>query len=169
MITIIAAVAANGVIGRDNDLPWKIPGDLPRFKRLTTGHTLIMGRKTFESIGKPLPKRETIVVSRTITDLPFDNVFVAESIKDAIDLAFDAEEIFICGGSRVYAETVGYADRMLLTHIDADVVGDAVFPVIPAQWKLKSTEEGKGGVTIHGDYRGVTPVTYRYCEYRPTS
>ena len=139
-ITLIAAVARNGVIGRDNALPWRLSADLKRFKRLTMGRSVIMGRKTYESIGKPLPGRKFIVVSRNWAAAP-EGVTLARSIEEALEAA-GGDEVFILGGSEVFRLTLPLADRLHLTLVDADVVGDTFFPEIdPSVWTLVSRED----------------------------
>ncbi|HVR28276.1 MAG TPA: dihydrofolate reductase [Thermoanaerobaculia bacterium] len=132
-VSIIAAVARNGTIGIDNRLPWRLPADLRRFKSLTMGHHLVMGRKTFESVGA-LAGRTTIVVTRRglVSPPPEPGVKTASSLEGALDLARAAgeEEIFVAGGAEIYREALGLADRMYLTRIDADFAGDATFPPI---------------------------------------
>lgn len=142
-LSLVVAVAKNGVIGRDGGLAWKISDDLKRFKELTTGHPVIMGRKTFDSIGRPLPKRVNIVVSRTIDDR--ESVIVARSVEQAIEAATDAakrmgvDEIFVIGGADLYAKTLPLADRIHMTEVDAAVEGDVWFPPFdPAQWRRRS-------------------------------
>jgi dihydrofolate reductase len=138
-ISLIAAMAANRVIGRHNRLPWHLPADLKRFKRLTLGHTLIMGRKTFESIGRPLPGRSTVVVTRQ-TDYAPPGVQVAHSVQEALSLA-EVEEVFIAGGAELFAETLPLADRLHLTLIEKDFEGDTFFPDFdPAEWRLVEEE-----------------------------
>lgn len=129
---IVAAVARNGVIGVDGGLPWRIPEDLARFKRLTTGHALVMGRATFESIGRPLPGRRTVVLTRR-PDWAGEGVEVAHSLDEAIVLAAArGEDVFIAGGSEVYRAALGVADTMELTEVDAAPEGDTRFP--PVNW-----------------------------------
>jgi dihydrofolate reductase len=125
--SLIVAAAANGVIGMENRLPWRLPEDLQRFKKLTMGHHLIMGRKTYESIGRPLPGRTTIVLTRTAGfDVP--GVLVARSVEDAFALAGNDPEPFVCGGAEVYKAALPLCDRAYLTIIDRDYTGDAIFP-----------------------------------------
>ncbi len=134
IVSLIAAVAANGVIGRDNDLPWHLPDDLKHFKRLTTGHTVIVGRRTWESVGKPLPNRRWIVVTRRPDYAPA-GVEVAGDLDRALALAAEEEEVFVAGGGVLFRDALARADRMYLTHIDAEVEGDAVFPAFePSDW-----------------------------------
>jgi dihydrofolate reductase len=126
VIQVIAAVARNRVIGNGNQLPWRLPADLKRFKALTMGHVLIMGRKTFDSIGRALPGRTTIVITRDPT-WKREGVEVAHSLDEALAIA-GAREVFIAGGAEIYAQSLARADRLQLTVIDADFEGDARFP-----------------------------------------
>ena len=143
-LSLVVAVAKNGVIGRDGGLAWKISDDLKRFKEITTGHPIIMGRKTFDSIGKPLPNRINIVISRTINER--EGVIVARTVEQAIKAARDAakelgvEEIFVIGGADLYEKTLPLADRLYLTEVDAVVEGDVRFQRFdPADWRKRST------------------------------
>ena len=141
-LSIIVAVAENGVIGRDDHLPWRISGDLKRFKALTLGHHLLMGRKTFESIGRALPGRTTIVLSRGTPELP-PGVAHAASLDRAIDLARAAgeTEAFVAGGASVYAEALPSADSLYLTRVAIEVAGDTYFPDWDRDaWQLVSVE-----------------------------
>lgn len=127
--SLIVAAATNGVIGLDNRLPWRVPADLARFKRLTMGHHLIMGRRTYESIGRPLPGRITVVLSRSAgVDVP--GVLVARSLEEAwaAAAARDDDEPFVCGGADVYAQALVECDRVYLTVVERDYTGDAIFP-----------------------------------------
>jgi dihydrofolate reductase len=140
-LAVIVAVSANGVIGRDNDLPWRLPADLARFKRLTMGHHLVMGRKTFESIGRPLPGRTTVVLSRSRPDLP-DGVLLATSLDDALTLCNGDDLVFVAGGAAVFAESLPRAKRIYLTRLHADFEGDVFFPPFdPSAWDLVEQEE----------------------------
>ncbi|MBA2547531.1 MAG: dihydrofolate reductase [Burkholderiaceae bacterium] len=125
-ITLIAALARNGVIGHNNQIPWKIPGELAYFKRMTMGHPIVMGRKTWESIGRPLPGRRNIVVSRDRC-YAAPGAEVAGSLDEALHLVREAEA-FVIGGAQIYGEAMPRAHRMLLTEIDADLEGDTFFP-----------------------------------------
>jgi dihydrofolate reductase len=127
-VVLIAAVAANGTIGLNNRLPWHIPGDLQRFKALTLGHAVVMGRRTFESIGRPLPGRENIVVTRS-TQFAAPGCRVAHSLEEALAAAGDADQAFVIGGADLYREALPLAERLLLTEIGRDFPGDAFFPV----------------------------------------
>ncbi len=139
MISLIVAAAENGVIGRDGDLPWRQPGDLRRFKALTMGKPIVMGRKTRESIGRPLPGRQNIVVSRR-PGLEFEGAEVVTSAEAAIAAAAGADEIMIIGGSEIYALFLPLADRVYLTRVHAEVQGDARFPALGSDWQLISDE-----------------------------
>jgi len=132
LLSIIVARARNGIIGRDNALPWHIPGELGHFKRTTMGKPIIMGRKTFESIGRPLPGRRNIVVTRN-ADWSHSGCERAASLDEAIALAGDAEEAFVIGGAQLYAEAIPRADRLIITEIDRDYEGDAALAAVDAQ------------------------------------
>lgn len=127
MISLIAAVSKNNVIGNKGLIPWHIKGEQKRFKELTTGRTIIMGRKSFEEIGKPLPNRKTVLISST-KRIEAKNCITAASFKEALKAAEGEEEIFIAGGGRVYEEAMPYADRIYLTVIDLVTEGDTFFP-----------------------------------------
>lgn len=137
-IALIAAVSENGVIGRDGGIPWHLPEDLQLFKRLTMGHHLIVGRKTFESIGKPLPGRKMIVLSRQ-PNYSVEGVITAASLQNALEIARKAgeDEVFIAGGAAVYARALPLADRFYLSRVHANVKGDAFFPEFNLdEWKV---------------------------------
>ncbi len=142
-VSIIAALATNNVIGRDNQLPWHMPADLKRFKQLTTGHHLLMGRKTFESVGVPLPGRITVVISRS-PDFAPPGVAVARSLDEAISKAEAAgdSEIFIGGGQEIFRQMLHRADRMYLTRVHAEPAGDTFFPEFDDvnEWHLADAE-----------------------------
>ncbi len=136
-ISIIAAVAKNNVIGINNTLPWNIPEDLRNFKKLTFGNPIVMGRKTFDSIGKPLPGRRNIVISRN-SALKIENCEIANSLDAAIRIAKsqNPDEVFIIGGAQIYEQAMQFADRLYLTEINQDVKGDAFFPNFSGKkWK----------------------------------
>lgn len=137
-VTLIVARARNGVIGRDNTLPWHLPEDLRHFKATTLGHTLIMGRKTFDSIGRPLPGRRTIVLSRD-SAWSHPGCERADSIENALQLASDASEVFVAGGEQVYRSALEHADRAIVTEIAIDAEGDARFPDLPASCWLEQS------------------------------
>ena len=141
IITLIAARARNGVIGRNNQMPWKIPGEQAYFKRVTMGHPIVMGRKTWESIGRPLPGRRNIVVTRNRAYLA-PGAEVAGNIDEALSLARDASQVFVIGGSELFAQTMPRARRLLVTEIDADFEGDTFMPAPDrTQWRQTSRED----------------------------
>lgn len=128
IISLIAAVSENGVIGSDNDLPWHLPADLKYFKRTTLGHPIIMGRKTFESFGgRPLPKRRNLVLTRDTT-YSVSGAEVFTSLDQALNSCSDEDEVFICGGAQIYELAFPRSDRLYLTEIHATVKGDTQFP-----------------------------------------
>lgn len=151
-ITLIAAVAENGVIGRDLDMPWKLSTDLKRFKALTMGKPMIMGRKTFLSVGeRPLPGRPHIIISRNQDYRP-DGVDVVSSLEDALSLgreraqALGVDEVFIAGGGEIYRQAMPFADQLSVTHVDVSLEGDTFFPQIdPAIFeKIEETSAPAG-------------------------
>lgn len=143
VIAIIVAVARNGVIGRDNALPWHLPADLRHFKTVTMGRPVIMGRRTHESIGRPLPGRLNIVVTRN-PGFRAPGCEVASSLDAALDRARAAgaqDEVFVIGGAQLYTEALPRAARLYLTRIDADIGGDIRFPAIhPGDWTVLTSE-----------------------------
>lgn len=150
-VAMIAAVAENGVIGHGNSIPWRLPSDFAHFKRMTLGKPLIMGRKTFESIGRPLPGRTNIIVSRQEGYQP-DGVLVISSLEAALDHAQEiakadrANEVMIGGGAEIYRQAMPFADRMYLTQVALEPEGDAFFPAIDFD---KWTPGGEISVTRH--------------------
>lgn len=142
-VTIIAAMAENRVIGKDGAMPWHLADDLARFRVITTGHPVIMGRKTFESLGRPLPGRQNIVLTRRKGYTP-EGVIVARTLDEALELAGAAREVFICGGGEVYREALPLAGRILLTVIHCDYEGDTVFPEIPGDFQETERISGEG-------------------------
>ncbi|MHC4911280.1 MAG: dihydrofolate reductase [Planctomycetota bacterium] len=145
-VAIIVAAAENGVIGAAGDLPWRQSADLKRFKELTTDHVIVMGRKTFESVGKPLPRRTNIVITRS-PDWSADGVLTAASLDEALDLAVRDDrggrdrEVFICGGAAIYDLAFDRADRFYLTVIHADVTGDTRLPAWKTdEWTVTADE-----------------------------
>ena len=145
MVSIIVAIAQNGTIGDKNSLLWHIKEDMRFFRTTTSGHAVIMGRKTFESLGsKPLPKRKNIVITRAERD--FEGAFTAHSLQEAIAMAEGDEEIFIIGGAQIYAEALSVADRMYITRVERDYEGDTSFPEIDyTKWRLVSEERYERG------------------------
>lgn len=141
MISLIAAMANNRVIGLNNQMPWHLPADLKHFKSITLGKPVIMGRKTYESIGKSLPGRKNIIISRQ-SNLNIEGCTVTPSIDAAIEEASDAEEIIIMGGATIYQQTLSIANRLYLTFINLDTEGDAHFPKWDeAEWSCSSSEK----------------------------
>ena len=163
-LTIIAALAGNGVIGRANRMPWHIPEDLKRFRALTIGHPVIMGRKTFDSIvaslGKPLPGRENIVVTRS-REFAHPGCRVVQSIQEALAAADGADEVFVIGGGEIYALALPFADRLQFTEVHAETAGDAYFPPFErGAWREISREPRTmdGPTRLRYDF-----VTYERC------
>jgi dihydrofolate reductase len=142
-LAILVALSENGVIGLDGKLPWRLPDELKFVKRTTMGHALLMGRKTYESIGKPLPGRTSIVLSRDPGYAPHPEVLVVPNFEAGLDLARERgeSETFVFGGETVYATALRQADRLYLTRVHCDIEGDARFPALDAgEWKLASEE-----------------------------
>ena len=141
MLSLIAAMAHNNVIGLNNQLPWRLPADLKHFKAVTLGKPVIMGRKTYESIGKPLPGRTNIVVTRD-AGYHADGILIAHSLDEALTSTQDAPEAMLIGGAQLYAEALPRTQRMYLTVIDAEFPGDAFFPPYnPSDWHETAHEE----------------------------
>jgi dihydrofolate reductase len=145
IIAAIVAKSTNHVIGKNNQLPWRLPADLKYFKQLTLHHHLLMGRKTFESIGKPLPQRTTIVLSRNLPSITQEeNLFWANTLEDGIKIAQEKQEneLFIIGGAEIYRLAMPFLHRLYITEIHATVEGDAYFPLIAsAEWTEISREK----------------------------
>lgn len=138
---MIVAHANNRIIGKDNDMPWHLPADLAYFKKTTLGKPVIMGRKTYESIGRPLPGRQNIVISRDEA-YQAQGVEVVGSVEQALAKAGDVEEIMVIGGGAIYAHCLPFAERLYITHIQADIDGDTQFPAYDTetQWQKVSSE-----------------------------
>ncbi|MEK7471589.1 MAG: dihydrofolate reductase [Patescibacteria group bacterium] len=156
MISLIAAIGKNNELGKGNTLLWHLPADMKHFKEITTLHPVIMGRKTFESIGKPLPNRRNIVITRNL-NYKMDGVELVYSLNEALDLFPNQnEEIFIIGGAELYKQTMPVADKLYITHIDAeDKDADAFFPeIIPIVWNEISHIEHKI------DEKNIFPYTF---------
>ncbi|WP_300798264.1 dihydrofolate reductase [uncultured Alistipes sp.] len=144
MVSIIAAVAENGVIGDKNSLLWHISEDMRYFRRVTTGHPVIMGRKTYESLGRPLPKRENVVVSRQ--ELAIPGCRVVHSLEEALALFDPAEELFVIGGAQLYAAALPLASRFYLTRVFHAYEGDTRFPAWDErEWRLVASEAFAAG------------------------
>jgi dihydrofolate reductase len=139
-VSLIAAMAENRVIGVNNTLPWHLPDDLKRFRRLTTGHAVIMGRKNYESIGKPLPQRRNVVVTRR-ADFQAPGCVVVHSVEEALAAAGDDPEVFVIGGAEIYREMLARADRLYLTLVHAHIAGDTLFPEFDLrEWRETARE-----------------------------
>jgi len=149
MIALIVAFAKNQVIGNNGCIPWKIKGEQKRFKELTTENVVIMGRRSYEEIGKPLPNRTTIVISNT-KNFNGENCFTAKTLKEAIELAGD-KDIYISGGAKLYEEALPLVEKMYITEIDCDINGDTFFPPFDKEQFIKEIAER---------YEGEIPYTY---------
>jgi dihydrofolate reductase len=137
--SLIVAMSSNRVIGHANGLPWRLPADMAHFKRLTMGHPIVMGRLTYESIGKPLPGRRNIVVSRT-AGLTLPGCTVVPSLDEAYRAAGDVDEVFVIGGAQLYESALASADRIYLTQVEAEIPGDTLFPPLdPKSWQEVET------------------------------
>ena len=148
MISIIVAVAKGGAIGKEGKIPWKIPGEQRQFKELTTGHVVIMGRKSYEEIGHPLPNRTNIVVSKTKV-FSGENLYTVKSLQEAIERA-GQEEIFIAGGAEIFQEALPLADKIYMTYVDMEVPdADRFFPDFPEEEYNREEIEKVGGETSY--------------------
>ena len=155
-LTIIAAVSINNVIGNNNKLIWKLSNDLKRFKNLTTNHSVIMGRKTFESLPNPLPDRDNIVITRD-TNYSKPNIQVCSSIEDAINLTKTDTQPFIIGGGEIYSQTINIVDKIELTRVHEEFDGDAYFPEIPLDiFELINEENYNSDLENEFDYSYLT-------------
>ena len=160
-LSIIAAVSANKVIGAHNSLPWNLPADRKRFQELTMGHHLLMGRKTFESIGFVLPGRSTIVITHQ-PDFHPEGVRVAHSLEEALQLVENDSELFIAGGEEIYRQMLPLADRLYLTYIHEDFEGDAHFPAFnESSWEIISREDRQP------DPNNTSPYSFVVYERKP--
>jgi len=160
-LALIFAVAENGVIGRDNDLPWRLPEDLRHFKAVTMGKPIIMGRKTFDSIGRPLPGRSNIVITRNAL-FQAEGVSVVASLNDALELAgrvaasAGVDEVVVMGGAQIYRAALPLADRLYVTEVHAGVEGDTLLPKVDwTQWREISRERHKAQALNPYDYSFV--------------
>ncbi|MCO7183863.1 dihydrofolate reductase [Tenacibaculum sp. XPcli2-G] len=157
MITLIAAIAKNNALGKDNDLIWHLPADLKRFKKVTTGHPILMGRNTFESIGKPLPNRTSIIITRN-NNYFVDGCLIANSIEQAIELA-EGKDAFIIGGAQIYKDALeqNLVDRLDITVLHHEFEADAFFPEINMEiWKEVAREDFKADEKNKYDYSFVS-------------
>lgn len=155
MISVIVAVAENGTIGDKNRLLWHITEDMKHFRRITTGHPVVMGRKTYESLGRPLPNRRNVVISRQ--NLVIEGCEVAHSLEEALALFGADEEVFVIGGAQIYAEAMPVADRFYLTVVEHPYEGDTQFPAWdPTAWQLVECERFERGVEYPHPFRFET-------------
>lgn len=143
MISLLVAMDKNQLIGKDNDLPWRLPADLAYFKRVTMGHPIIMGRKTYDSIGRPLPGRENIIVTRD-TSYKAEGCKVIHSIEEIVKMNQQTDqELFVIGGAEIFKEILPHSDRLYITEINEGFDGDTYFPTFDkAKWKVISKEQG---------------------------
>ena len=140
LVSAIVAAAENNAIGKDNQLLWHLPNDLRFFKRTTSGHTVIMGRKTYESVGRPLPNRRNVVITRQ-PDYAIAGAEVFHSLDDALDSCTDGTEVFVVGGAEIYQRALPVVDRIYLTRVHAAIPGDSFFPELDKQtWRLVSED-----------------------------
>ncbi|MGM7701390.1 dihydrofolate reductase [Pseudalkalibacillus sp. Hm43] len=155
MISLLFAMGKNHVIGKNNDLPWRLPEDLKWFKQVSTGHTVIMGRKTYESIGKPLPNRKNVIVTND-KEYEAEGCIVTHSIEEALQQ--DGDETIVIGGAKIYEQVLDDADRLYMTYIDEEFEGDTFFPEYDeSEWELTSKEIG-----IKDE---KNPYDYYFCVY----
>ncbi|MBR2452076.1 MAG: dihydrofolate reductase [Rikenellaceae bacterium] len=154
MISIIVAVAQGGVIGGGGDLLWHISEDLRHFKQITSGHTVIMGRKTFDSIGRALPNRKNIVITRN-AEWSAEGCLRAESLQAALAMCVDEDEAFVIGGGEIYRQAMPLADKLYITYVDVEYKGDTYFPEIGAEWEEISSEAFKRGEKFEHPFRFV--------------
>ncbi len=157
-ISILVAMAKNRTIGVNNTLPWRCPEDLKHFKTLTMGHHMIMGRKTFDSIGKPLPGRTTVVVSRN-NELKVEGCIVVHSLQEAIAACTEDPEIFVVGGAELYQQAISLVDTLYITEIQQDVEGDAHFPEFDTNAWQETSREARSQETPQ-------PLEYHFVTYR---
>lgn len=156
ILSLIVAMTRARVIGVNNTLPWRLPGDLKRFKQITMGHPIVMGRKTYDSIGKPLPGRRNIVITRQ-ADLVIPGADVVHSLTEALLLLHDSLEVFVIGGAQIFEEALPQADKLYVTWIEEDIQGDAYFPEFdPARFKI-----------IDSSGRISEPLPHEYVDYGP--
>jgi dihydrofolate reductase len=158
MITVIAAIATNNALGKDNDLIWHLPADLTRFKKVTTGHYILMGRNTYESIGKPLPNRTTIIITRNKNYFK-EGCLIANSLEQAIEMSKEEANVFIIGGAQIYKETIAkdLAQQLDITMVHKDFEADVYFPEIDFKiWKEVARENFKADEKNKLDYSFIS-------------
>ncbi|MGY5354854.1 dihydrofolate reductase [Wenyingzhuangia sp. IMCC45467] len=155
MITIIAAIGDNNELGKNNDLIWHLPADLKRFKKVTTGHHIIMGRKTYESIGKPLPNRTTIIISRN-TNYKAEGCITTHSLKSAIEIAKNDDNAFVIGGAKIYSDAIHLVDELDICEVHQSFDADVYFPEIDKNiWKETKRKKFKSDEKNIYDYSFV--------------
>ena len=159
MISIIVATSKNRVIGNNNSLIWKLPADLKRFKQITTGSTVVMGRKTYESIGKPLPNRRNIIITRD-TNYLVDNCEIVNSLEEALMLCNN--DCFIIGGGEIYKQSIDIADKIYLTLVQEDFEGDTYFPEIGKEWTKVFREDYEGDEKNEHKYSFIDYERYKF-------
>ncbi len=159
MLAIIAAIAKNNALGKDNQLPWHLPNDLKRFRNITEGHTVIMGRKTFQSLPRILPMRKHIILTRNpLFKVEQDEVVVVHSLEEMLNTIDMQKQNFIIGGAQIYSQLLPIAEKLYLTLIDVEVEADAFFPEITSnQWKVVKQEQGITDVK--------NPLPHRFLTY----
>lgn len=156
MISIIVAIAKNGVIGDKNTLLWHLREDMIHFRTITSGHPVVMGRKTYDSIGRPLPKRTNVVITRD-TELQIEGCTMAHSLTEALEMFDSSEEVFIIGGAQIYNQAMPLADRLYLTIIDKEYEGDSSFPEIDYNsWRQISCEKFERGEAFEYPFSFIT-------------
>jgi dihydrofolate reductase len=158
MITVIAAIAKNYALGKDNDLIWHLPADLKRFKKVTTGHYIVMGRNTYESIGRPLPNRTTIIITRNKNYFK-EGCLIANSLEEAIEIAKEEAQVFIIGGAQIYKETIAkdLAEQLDITLVHNEFEADVYFPEIDTKiWKEVAREDFKADEKNEHDYSFIS-------------
>lgn len=159
MLSLIVAVSRNNVIGKDNGLIWHLPDDLKHFKELTTGKTIIMGRKTFDSLGRVLPNRKHVVITRSGIDVDDENVEVVQDVSDIQKYIDDDNENFLIGGATMYALLINKVSKMYITRINQDFVGDAYFPKFNEDdWEIVEKRKGPQDEKNNFDYDYITYV-----------
>ncbi|RYF19905.1 MAG: dihydrofolate reductase [Flavobacteriales bacterium] len=155
-VSIVVAISQNNAIGKNNQLLWHLPADLKHFKAITTGNCIIMGRKTYDSIGRPLPNRRNVVISRN-ADLKIENVEVVNSLEEAISLCANEKEVFIIGGAEIYKQALAFTDTIYLTTVHKEYDADAFFPEINNDdWLETSSESHKADEKNEVDYTFTT-------------
>lgn len=159
MLSLIVAVSRNNVIGKDNGLIWHLPDDLKRFKKLTTGKTIIMGRKTFDSLGRVLPNRKHVVITRSGIDVDNENIEVVKDVLDIQKYIDDDKENFLIGGATMYSLLINNVSKMYITRINKDFIGDAYFPKFnEKEWEIVEKIKGPQDENNNFDYDYITYV-----------